>query len=169
MIFNSSCSFDKYYGTISKREKVRELVTTEKRNPLRILRSMLHYKRLVCLTHPVLVEFLKHKWNLYGKKFLILRLLLTLLLVILLSAFIVSSTPPRDFVSRATNVTDQVNFTSTKGKPAGNSLRIVILIICSCAAQLSFFTIYFVIRLRHAFAQILPVISFSTCSIANPL
>ena len=158
---------DKYYETVAKRVKMHELVTTEKRNPLRILRSMLHYKRLVCLTHPVLVEFLKYKWNLYGKKFLILRLLLTLLLVILLSAFIVSSTPPRDFASGMMDDIDQINFTSTKGKPAGNSLRIVILIICSCEALLSFFTIYFVIRLRHAFAQILPVISFSTCSIAS--
>ena len=163
----SDSSFDKYYGTVSKREKVRELVTTEKRNPLRILRSMLRYKRLVCLTHPVLVEFLKYKWNLYGKKFLILRLLLALLLVILLSTFIGSSTPPRDFVSETAGDIDPVNFTSTKGTPAGNGLRIVILIICSCEALLSCFTIYFVVRLRHAFAQVLPVICFSTCSIAS--
>ena len=160
-------SFDKYYETVSNKVKVHEVVTTETRNPLRILRSMLRYKRLSCLTHPVLVEFLKYKWNFYGKKFLILRLLLALLLVILLSTFIGSSTPPRDFVSETTDDTDPVNFTSTKGIPAGNGLRIVILILCSCEALLSCFTIYFVVRLRHAFAQVLPVISFSTCSIAS--
>ena len=156
-------SFDQYYGTVSVKDRHRELLTTENRNPLGILRSMLHYKRLGCLTHPVLVEFLKYKWNLYGKKFLLLRLLLALLLVILLSAFIGSSTPPRAF----SNDINEDNFTSSKGKPAGKGLRIVILILCSCEALLSCFTFYFVIRLRHAFAQILPVIGFSACSITS--
>ena len=162
-----SVSFDQYYGTVSVKDKHRELVTTENRNPLSILRSMLQYKRLGCLTHPVLVEFLKYKWNLYGKKFLLLRLLLTLLLVILLSAFIGSSTPPRDFALGLSDDIDEVNFTSSKGKPAGTGLRITILILCSCEALLSCFTFYFVVRLRHAFAQILPVISFSACSITS--
>ena len=156
-----------YYGTQSIKEKQHELLFTEKRNPLRILHSMLHYKRLVCLTHPVLVEFLKYKWQLYGKKFLLLRFLLALLLVVLLSGFIGSSTPPREFGSESDNSIDGANFTSSSGKPAGKGLRIVILILCSCEALLSCFTVYFVVQLRHAFGQIFPLISFGACSIAS--
>ena len=128
---------------------------------------MLRYKRLVCLTHPVLVEFLKYKWNLYGRKFLLFCLLLALLLVILLSAFIGSSTPPQEFPMERSEGTDGINFTSIEGKPVGNGLRILILIVCSCETLLSCFTYYFVIRLRQAFAQILPVITFSACSIIS--
>ena len=155
---------DQNYGNVSVKGK---LLVTEKRNPLSILRSMLHYKRLVCLTHPVLVEFLKYKWQFYGKKFLLLRLLLALLLVILLSIFIGSSTPPREFGLELGDDSSRVNLTNSKGEPAGNGLRIAILILCSCEVLLSCCTIYFVVRLRQAFGQILPVIIFSACSIVS--
>ena len=156
--------YDQYYGNISVKE---ELLLSERRNPLSILRSMLRYRRLVCLTHPVLVEFLKYKWQLYGKKFLLLRLLVTLLLVILLSVFIGSSNPPREFGSEYGDDSIGVNYTSFEGEPAGSGLRIAILILCSCETLLSCCTIYFVVRLRQAFFQILPVISFSACSIVS--
>ena len=159
--------YDQYYGNVSVKEEQRELLVTERRNPLSILRSMLCYKRLVCLTHPVLVEFLKYKWQLYGKKFLLLRLLLILLLVILLSVFIGSSTPPREFNLEHSDDPIGVNYTSSEGEPAGKSLRIAILVLCLCETLLSCCTIYFVARLRQAFGQILPVISFSACSIVS--
>ena len=158
---------DQYYGNVNVKEKQLELLVAERRNPLSILRSMLRYKRLVCLTHPVLVEFLKYKWQLYGKKFLLLRLFLALLLVILLSAFIGSSTPPREFGLEEGDDSSGVNFTNSKGEPAGNGLRFAILILCSCEVLLSSCTLYFVFRLRRAFGQILPVISFSACSIVS--
>ena len=159
--------YDQYYGNVSVKEQDHKLLVTERRNPLSILRSMLCYKRLVCLTHPVLVEFLKYKWQLYGKKFLLLRLLLTLLLVILLSAFIGSSTPPREFGLEHNDDSIGVNDTSSEGEPAGEGLRIAILFLCSFETLLSCCTIYFVVRLRQAFFQILPVISFSACSIVS--
>ena len=161
--------YDQYYGNVSVKEEQRELLVTERRNPLSILRSMLNHRRLVCLTHPVLVEFLKYKWQLYGRKFLLLRLLLTLLLVVLLSAFIGSSTPPREYSLENGVDSSGVNITNSnsEGEPAGKSLRILILILCSCETLLSCCTLYFVVRLRQAFGQILPVIIFSACSIVS--
>ena len=159
--------YDQCYGNVRVKEEQSEVLVDERRNPLSILRSMLCYKRLVCLTHPVLVEFLKYKWQLYGKKFLLFRLLLTLLLVILLSAFIGSSTPPREFGLEHSDGSSEVNCTDSKGEPAGTGLRIAILILCSCETLLSCCTIYFVVQLRQAFGQILPVIYFSACSIVS--
>ena len=77
----------------SVKEQHRELLVTERRNPLSILHSMLRYKRLVCLRHPVLVELLKYKWKLYGKKFITLFACN----FVISYYFIASSNPPREF------------------------------------------------------------------------
>ena len=55
---------------------------------------------------------------------------------------------PQDFASGIV----QVNFTSTKGKPAGNGLKIAILILCSREALLLCFTIYFLCSFCSDFA-----------------
>ncbi|XP_065897290.1 transient receptor potential cation channel subfamily A member 1-like [Dysidea avara] len=156
----------KLYDNVSMKGPRREIVSDQKRNPLAILRSMLHYRRLVCLTHPVLVQFLKYKWQLYGKKFLFFRLLLALLLVVLLSAYIGSSTPPRHFPTDI-NADDAYNFTALEGKTASKGLRIAILLLCSLEAVSWTISIYCFVKLRAAIAQILPVILFGTSSIVT--
>ena len=68
-----------------------------------------------------LVQFLKYKWQLYGKKFLLFRLFLALLLVILLSVYIGQSTPPRHFPTDV-NAADASNFNASEGKAASKGL-----------------------------------------------
>jgi len=154
------------YDNISMKESQREIVSDQKRNPLAILRSMLRYRRLVCLTHPVLVQFLRYKWQLYGKKVLFVRLLLALLLVGLLSAYIGSSTPPRHFPTDI-DAGDAFNFTASEGKTANNGLRITILLLCSLEGLSWTLSFYFLVKLKGAVAQIIPVILFGTCSIVT--
>ena len=156
----------KLYDNISMKGPQRVIVSDQKRNPLAILRSMLHYRRLVCLTHPVLVQFLRYKWQLYGKKFLLFRLFLALLLVILLSVYIGQSTPPRHFPTDV-KAADTSNFNASEAKTASKGLRIAILLVCSLEALTWTLSFFFFVKLRAAIAQIVPVVLFGTISIVT--
>ena len=85
----------------------------------------------------------------------------------MLSVFVGSSNPSRGFGLEHNDDFIIVNCTSSEDEHAGNGLRLSVLILCSCKTLLSCCTIYFVVRLRQAFGQILPVISFSACSIVS--
>lgn len=102
---------------------IQEVINTRCRNILEVLRTMIRYKRVSLLTHPVVKAFIKSKWRDYGRFVYSIYILLFALQVVLLSVFIIATPNPAQL--RGSNSVEAAGNTSGSGE-LGDELQISI-------------------------------------------
>ena len=120
---------------------------TTNTEPLKVIRTMIKYKRYKLFTHPLLLTFLNLKWVKYGRLYIQLRAAILVMLTLLLTVLISISDPPRSF-----RETSEDNNTETNND--GNiSQPLVGIILLTDALYFIVITIQvvFFIRLRKVF------------------
>ena len=116
--------------------------------PLKVIRTMIKYKRNKLFTHPLLLTFLNLKWTKYGRLYIQLRAVILVLLTLLLTVLVSISDPPRSFIATS----EEEN--STKTDNDGNisqPLGIIILLTDALYAVIITVQVVFFIRLRKVF------------------
>ena len=106
-----------------------------KEAPLAVLRTMVRFKRVRLLTHPVVEAYLKTKWRDYGRWVYLVQFLLFFLQVLFLSVFIVTAPHPPPVLDRIA-INENRNTTQTGFSAAANTIRFVTLFFCSLNAIL---------------------------------
>ena len=131
--------------------------------PLKVIRTMIKYKRNKLFTHPLLLTFLNLKWTKYGRLYIQMRAVVLLLLTLLLTLLISISDPPRSIVPTAevkntmTNMsTTEANntMTSNNNNNGGNlstPLVFIILLTDALYGVVIIIQIIFYIRLRKVY------------------
>ena len=100
--------------------------------PHYVLRSMLHFRRWQCLTHPVVDMYLKTKWSYYGRLLHLSQLALYCIYLILFTAFFSIVMTP-DAAGSSIDPTNGTNTTGASTSPEhslGLSVAVFALLVC---------------------------------------
>ena len=122
---------------------------TANTEPLKVIRTMIKYKRNKLFTHLLLLTFLSLKWVKYGRLYIQIRAAILVMLTLLLTVLISISDPPRSFTA-----TSEDNNTKSNNDIDGNiSQPLVNIILLTDAFYFIIITIQviFFIRLRKIF------------------
>ena len=126
---------------------IRFLFSLDNAKPLKVITTMIKYKRSKLLTHPLLLTFLNIKWIKYGRLYIQIRAVTLLLLTLLLTVLVSISDPPRNHI----NTTDITNATANHDDHILKPLSTVILFTDSIYALVLIIQVIFYIRLRKIF------------------
>ena len=112
--------------------------------PLKVIRTMIKFRRSKLFTHPLLLTFLNLKWIKYGRFYIQIRAVTLLLLTAFLTILISISEPPRIEVKQNVTITDDDGDISVP-------LASIILLTDAVYALIIIIQIIFYIRLRKVF------------------
>ena len=126
---------------------MRFLFSLDNAKPLKVITTMIKYKRSKLLTHPLLLTFLNLKWIKYGRLYIQIRAATLVLLTILLTVLVSISDPPRSHISTG----DQNNTTTSHDDNIVKSLSLIILFTDTVYALVIIIQVIFYIRLRNIF------------------
>ena len=127
-----------------------------KTEPLKVIKTMIKFKRHKLFTHPLLLTFLNLKWIKYGRFYIQMRAAVLLLLTLLLTVLISISDPPRSILptTEVTEANSTATINNNDNVDNGNlsaPLVGIILLTDALYGAVILLQIIFYIRLRKVF------------------